>query len=152
VQNESTQVPTGTSVQMPKELTPEPSPANTYEQIPHEFTHELSPDHNFDLVNTCEHSPDQFTSEYSLDHNADIFHTPAQSPEEFTHVSSPPAQPGQEQTIETHCEISSSRSLKPMVAKLESKNSRLKEKLHEYRVLDRHVKTENEHGQTWKQL
>jgi hypothetical protein len=31
-----------------------------------------------------------------------------------------------------------------MGAKLESRNSRLKEKLHEYRVLDRHVKTENE--------
>jgi hypothetical protein len=31
-----------------------------------------------------------------------------------------------------------------MVAKLESRNNRLKEKLHEYRVLDRHVKTENE--------
>jgi hypothetical protein len=31
-----------------------------------------------------------------------------------------------------------------MVAKLEGKNNRLKEKLHEYRVLDRHVKTENE--------
>jgi hypothetical protein len=30
VQNESIQVPTGTSVQMPKEPTPEPSPANTY--------------------------------------------------------------------------------------------------------------------------
>jgi uncharacterized protein YfaS (alpha-2-macroglobulin family) len=35
-------------------------------------------------------------------------------------------------------------SLKPMVTKLESRNNRLKEKLHEYRVLDRHVKTENE--------
>jgi hypothetical protein len=31
-----------------------------------------------------------------------------------------------------------------MMAKLESRNNRLKEKLHEYRVLDRHVKTENE--------
>ena len=31
-----------------------------------------------------------------------------------------------------------------MVAKLESKNNRLKEKLHEYIVLDRHIKTENE--------
>jgi hypothetical protein len=30
------------------------------------------------------------------------------------------------------------------VTKLESRNNRLKEKLHEYRVLDRHVKTENE--------
>jgi hypothetical protein len=107
-------------------------------------THELSPDHNFDPVDTYEHSPDQFTPEFSSDHNSDRFHTPAQSPEEFTHASSPPAQPEQEQTFETHCELSSSRSLKPMVAKLESKNNRLKEKLHEYRVLDRHVKTENE--------
>jgi hypothetical protein len=82
VQNESIQVPTGTSVQMPKEPTPEPSLANT---------HELSPDHNFDPVDTYEHSPDQFTPEFSLDHNADSFHTPAQSPEEFTHASSPPA-------------------------------------------------------------
>jgi hypothetical protein len=31
-----------------------------------------------------------------------------------------------------------------MMEKLESRNNRLKEKLHEYRVLDRHVKTENE--------
>jgi hypothetical protein len=31
-----------------------------------------------------------------------------------------------------------------MVARLESKNNRLKEKLHEYTVLDRHIKTENE--------
>jgi hypothetical protein len=144
VQNESIQVPTGTSVQMPKEPTPGLSPANTYEQSPNEYTHELSPDRNFDPVDTYEHSPEQFTPEFSSDHNSDRFHTPAQSPEEFTHASSPPAQPEQEQTFETHCEISSSRSLKPMVAKLESKNNRLKEKLHEYRVLDRHVKTENE--------
>jgi hypothetical protein len=144
VQNESIQVPTGTSIQMPKEPTPRPSPANTYEQSPNEYTHELSPDRNFDPVDTYEHNPDQFTPASSSDHNSDRFHTPAQSPEEFTHASSPPAQPEQEQTFETHYEISSSRSLKPMVAKLESKNSRLNEKLHEYRVLDRHVKTENE--------
>jgi hypothetical protein len=31
-----------------------------------------------------------------------------------------------------------------MVAKLERKNNRLKEKLHEYIVSDRHIKTENE--------
>jgi hypothetical protein len=31
-----------------------------------------------------------------------------------------------------------------MVARLESRNNRLKEKLHEYTVLDRHIKTENE--------
>jgi hypothetical protein len=144
VQDESIQVPTGTSVQMPKEPTPEPSPANTYEQSPNEYTHELSPDRNFDPADTYEHSPDQFTPKLSSDHDADSFHTPAQSPEEFTHATSPPAQPEQEQTFETHCELSSSRSLKPMVAKLEGRNNRLKEKLHEYRVLDRHVKTENE--------
>ena len=34
--------------------------------------------------------------------------------------------------------------MKPLVTKLESRNNRLKEKLHEYRVLDRHVKAENE--------
>jgi hypothetical protein len=31
-----------------------------------------------------------------------------------------------------------------MVARLESRNNRLKEKLHEYTILDRHIKTENE--------
>jgi hypothetical protein len=157
VQNEFVQVPTGTSVQMPKEPTPEPSPANTdgpspidnYELSPNrDFdpvnTCELSPDHNFDPADTYEHSPDQFTPASSSGRNSDKFHTPAQSPEEFTHASSPPVQPEQEPTIETHCELSSSRSLKPRVARLENRNNRLKEKLHEYRVLDRHVKTENE--------
>jgi hypothetical protein len=70
--------------------------------------------------------------------------TPAQSPDEFTHASSPQTQPGQDKTFETYCEISSSKSLRPMVARLESRNNRLKEKLHEYTVLDRHIKTENE--------
>jgi hypothetical protein len=144
VQNESIQVPTGTPVQMQRESTPGPSPADTYERSPNEFTPELSPDHNFDPVDTYERSPDEFTPELSPNHDSDRVHTPAQSPDEFTHASSPQAQPGQEQTFETHCEISSSRSLKPMVAKLESKNNRLKEKLHEYIVLDRHIKTENE--------
>jgi hypothetical protein len=144
VQNESIQVPTGTPVQMQRESTPGPSPVDTYERSPNEFTPELSPDHNFDPVDTYERSPDEFTPELSPNHNSDRVHTPAQSPDEFTHASSPQAQPGQDQTFETHCEISSSRSLKPMVAKLESKNNRLKEKLHEYTVLDRHIKTENE--------
>jgi hypothetical protein len=144
VQNESIQVPTGTPVQMQRESTPGPSPADTYERSPNEFTPELSPDHNFDPVDTYERSPDEFTPELSPNHDSDRVHTPAQSPDEFTHASSPQAQPGQDQTFETHCEISSSRSLKPMVAKLESKNNRLKEKLHEYIVLDRHIKTENE--------
>jgi hypothetical protein len=144
VQNESIQVPTGTPVQMQRESTPGPSPVDTYERSPHEFTPELSPDHNFDPVDTYERSPDEFTPELSPNHDSDRVHTPAQSPDEFTHASSPQAQPGQEKTFETHCEISSSRSLKPMVTKLESKNNRLKEKLHEYTVLDRHIKTENE--------
>ena len=104
VQNEFVQVPTGTSVQMPKEPTPEPSPANTDGPSPidnYELSLnrdvdlvnpcELSPDHNFDPVGTCEHSPDQFTPEFSSDHNSKRFHTLAQSPEEFTHASSPPA-------------------------------------------------------------
>jgi hypothetical protein len=144
VQNESIQVPTGTPVQMQRESTPGPSPVDTYERSPNEFTPELSPDHNFDPVDTYERSPDEFTPELSPNHDSDRVHTPAQSPDEFTHASSPQAQPGQEQTFETHCKISSSRSLKPMVTKLESKNNRLKEKLHEYTVLDRHIKTENE--------
>jgi hypothetical protein len=91
VQDESIQVPTGTSVQMPKEPTSEPSPANAYEQSPNEYPHELSPDRNFDPVDTYEHIPDQFTPASSSDHNSDRFHAPTQSPEEFTHASSPPA-------------------------------------------------------------
>jgi hypothetical protein len=47
-------------------------------------------------------------------------------------------------TFETYYEISSSRSLRSMVVKLENRNHRLKEKLHEYAILDRHIKTENE--------
>jgi hypothetical protein len=106
-------------------------------------TSELSPDHP-NLVDTYERSPDEFTPELSPDHHSDRVNTPAQSPDEFTHASSPQPQPGHDQTFETYCEISSSRSLKPMVARLESRNNRLKEKLHEYTVLDRHIKTENE--------
>jgi hypothetical protein len=148
VQNKSVQVPTGTPVQMPREFTPEPDLVDTSALSPAHpdpiDNYELSPDRNFDPVDTYERSPDAFTPEFSSDHSSDRFHTPAQSPEEPTHASSPSPQPGQGQTVETHCEISSSRSLKPVVAKLESKNSRLKEKLHEYIVLDRHIKTENE--------
>jgi hypothetical protein len=108
VQNESIQVPTGTPVRMQRESTPEPSPVDTYERSPNEFTPELSPDHNFDPVDTYERSPDEFTPELSPNQNSDRVHTPAQSPDEFTHASSPQAQPGQDQTFETHCEISSS--------------------------------------------
>jgi hypothetical protein len=144
VQNESIQVPTGTPVQMQRESTPGPSPADTYERSPNEFTPELSPDHNFDPIDTYERIPDEFTPEISPNHDSNRVHIPAQSPDEFTHASSPQAQPGQEQTFETHCEISSSQSLKLTVEKLERKNNRLKEKFHEYIVLDRHIKTENE--------
>jgi hypothetical protein len=157
VQDEFAQEPPGTSVQMPKASIPEPSPANTdgpspimsYELSPNRDVDpinpcELSPEPNFDPNDTYEHTLDQFTPGCSSDHHSDQFHTPAQSPEELTQASSPAPQPGQGQTIETHCQLSSSRTLKPLVTKLESRNSRLKEKLHEYRVLDRHVKTENE--------
>jgi hypothetical protein len=70
--------------------------------------------------------------------------TPARIQREFTHASDPQPQPGQDQTFETYCEISSSQSLKPMVARLESRNNKLKEKLQEYTILDRHIKIENE--------
>jgi hypothetical protein len=155
-QEESVQVPASTPVQVPKEPTPGPNSANTDEPHPVDTStlspvhpdsidnQELSPDRNFDPTDTYEHTPDQFTPGCSSDHHSDQFHTPVQSPEELTHASSPSPQPGQDQTIETHCQLSSSRTLKPLVTKLESRNSRLKEKLHEYRVLDRHVKTENE--------
>jgi hypothetical protein len=156
VQDESVQEPASTPVQIPKEPTPGPNSANSNEPHPVDTStlspvhpnsidnQELSPDRNFDPTDTYEHTPDQFTPRCSSDHDSDKFHTPVQSPKEITHASSPSPQPGQDQTIETHCQLSSSRTLKPLVTKLESRNSRLKEKLHEYRVLDRHVKTENE--------
>jgi hypothetical protein len=126
-QNEPIRVPTGTPARIQREFTPEPSPVD-----------------NPDPVDTYERSPDEFTPELSPDHNSDPVNTPAQSPDEFTHASSPQPQPGHDKTFETYCEISSSRSLKPMVARLESRNNRLKEKLQEYTILDRHIKTENE--------
>jgi hypothetical protein len=156
VQEEFAQEPPGTSVQLPKEPTPGPNSANTDEPHPIDTStlspvhpdsiddQELSPDRNFDPTDTYEHTPDQFAPGCSSDHHSDQFHTPVQSPEELTQASSPSPQPGQDETIETHCQLSSSRALKPLVTKLESRNNRLKEKLHEYRVLDRHVKTENE--------
>jgi hypothetical protein len=155
-QKESVQVTASTPVQIPKEPTPGPNSANTDEPHPVNTStlspvhpdsiadQELSPDRNFDPTDTYEHTPDQFTPGCSSDHHSEQFHTPVQSPEELTQASSPSPQLGQDQTIETHCQLSSSRTLKPLVTKLESRNSRLKEKLHEYRVLDRHVKTENE--------
>jgi hypothetical protein len=156
VQNESVQEPASTPVQIPREPTPGPNSANTVEPHPVNTStlspvhpdsiadQELSPDRNFDPTDTYEHTPDQFTPGCSSDHHSDQFHTPVQSPEEVTHASSPSSQPGQDQTFETHCQLSSSRTLKPLVTKLEGRNNRLKEKLHEYRVLDRHVKAENE--------
>ena len=86
----------------------------------------------------------EFTPKISPDHNPDPVDTPAQSPDEFTHASSPQTQPGHDKTFESYCEISSSKSLKPMVARIESRNNRLKEKLQEFTILDRHIKTENE--------
>jgi hypothetical protein len=123
-QNEPIQVPTGTPARIQREFTPEPSSLDDPDPVD---TSDLSPDHP---------SPDEFTPELSLDHHSDRVNTPAQSPDEFIHASSPQPQPGHDQTFETYCEISSSRSLKPMVARIERRNNRLKEQLHEYTVLD----------------
>ena len=41
-------------------------------------------------------------------------------------------------------EASSNRPIHPLIARLKRKNPRLKEKLHEYTILDRYVKTEND--------
>jgi hypothetical protein len=150
VQEEFAQEPPGTSVQLPKEPTPGPDPTNTDKSHPIDTStlspvhpdsiddQELSPDRNFDPTDTYEHAPDQFTHRCSPDHHSDQFHTPVQSPEELTQASIPSPQPSQDQTFETHCQLSSSRTLKPLVTRLESRNNRLKEKLH------RHVKAENE--------
>jgi hypothetical protein len=156
VQDESVQEPASTPVQIPIEPTPRLNSANADEPHPIDTStlspvhsdsiddQELSPDRNFDPTDTYEHASDQFTPGCSSYHHSDQFHTPVQSPEELTQASSPSPQPGQDQTFETHCQLSSSRTLKPLVTKLEGRNNRLKEKLHEYRVLDRHVKAENE--------
>jgi hypothetical protein len=157
--SEPIQVEIGTPTRVQREFTPEPNPvdnpdpADTYELSPNHpgpvdnpnpaDTSELSPDHP-GPVDTHERSPDEFTPELSPDHHSDPAATPAQSPDEFTHASSPQPQPGQDQTFETYCEISSSRSLKPMVEKLEGRNNRLREKIQEFTILDRHIKTENE--------
>jgi hypothetical protein len=106
---------------MPRQFTPEPHLVDTSALIPAHpdliDNYELSPDHNFDPVDTYERSPDAFTPEFSSDHNSDRFHTPTQSPEELMHASSPSPHPRQGQIVETHCKISFSRSLKPMVEK-----------------------------------
>jgi hypothetical protein len=115
VQDEFAQEPPGTSVQLPKEPTSRPNFANTDE--PHLVNtstlspihsdsiddQELSPDRNFDPTDTYEHTPDQFTPRCSSDHHSDPFHTLVQSPEELTQASSLSPQPGQDETIETHC-------------------------------------------------
>jgi hypothetical protein len=139
-QSEPIQVPTGTPARIQREFTPEPSPFDNPDPVD---TSELSPDHP-GLVDTYERSPDEFTPELSPDHPSDPVATHAQSLDEFTHTSSPQPKPGQDQTFETYCEISSRRSLKPMVERLERRNNRLKEKLQEFTILDRHIKTENE--------
>jgi hypothetical protein len=121
-----------TPVQVYKEFTPELSPVENPDQVYDEFTLELSPD-NY-LVQVY----DEFTPEPSPVDTHD------QRPDDFTHASSPPIQQGHGKIFESYYEISSSKSLRPMVARLESRNHRLKEKLHEYTILDRHIKTENE--------
>jgi hypothetical protein len=107
--------PVNNPVQVYDDFTPEPSPVDTLVQVYDDFTHESSP------VNTH-----------------------VQRPDEFTHASNPQTQQGRGKTFESYYEISSSRSLRPMVVKLENKNHSLKEKLHEYTILGRHIKTENE--------
>jgi hypothetical protein len=109
------QMPVDTPFQVYDEFTHEPSPVDTPIQVYDKFTHEPSP-----------------------------VDTPVQVYGEFTHDSSPQTQQGRGNTFESYCEISSSRSLRPMVVRLENRNRRLKEKLHEYAILDRHIKTENE--------
>ena len=121
-QNEPIQVPIGTPTRIQREFTPEPSPVDNPDPVD---TSELSPDHP-DPIDTYERSPNEFTPEISPNHDSDRANTPTQSPDEFTHASSPQPQPGHDQTFETYCEISSSRSLKPMVARLESRNNMLK--------------------------
>jgi hypothetical protein len=123
--SEPIQVPTGTPAQIQREFTPSPSPVDNPDPTD---TYEFSPDHP-GPVDTYEQSPYEFTPELSPDHHSNPVATPAQSADEFTHASSPQPQPRQDQTFETYCEISSSRSLKPMVARLERRNNRLKEML-----------------------
>ena len=131
-QDKPIQMPTDTPAQMYKDFTPELSPVDNPDQVYDEPTLELSP------VNNPVQVYDEFTPEPSP------IDTHDQRPYDFTHASSPQTQQGHGKTFESYCEISSSRSLRPMVARLESMNHRLKEKLHEYTILDRHIKTENE--------
>ena len=52
--------------------------------------------------------------------------TPIQRPDEFTHEYNPQTQQGHGKTFKSYCEISSSRSLRPMVVRLKNMNNRLK--------------------------
>jgi hypothetical protein len=131
-QDKPIQMPVDTPAQVYKEFTPELSPVDNPDQVYDEPTPELSP------VDNPVQVYDEFTPEPSPVDTHD------QRPDEFTHASSPQTQQGHGKTFESYCEISSSKSLRPMVARLESRNHRLKEKLHEYTILDRHIKTENE--------
>jgi hypothetical protein len=92
-------------------------------------------------VNQQENVPEEIVQDKPVEIPVD---TPVQVPDEFTHESNPQTQQGHCETFKSYCEISSSRSLRPMVVRLENMNHRLKEKLHEYAILDRHIKTENE--------
>jgi hypothetical protein len=137
---------------MPKEIEQEKPIqilVDTPVQVHDKFTHELSPVDNPVQVHdklTPEPSPvDKPVQEYDeFTHEPSPVDTHVQRPDEFTHASSPQTQQGHGKTFESYCEISSSRSLRPMVVRLENKNHRLKEKLHEYTILDRHIKIENE--------
>jgi hypothetical protein len=131
-QDKPIQMPMYTPVQVYKEFTPELSPVDNPDQVYDEFTPELSP------VDNPVQVYDEFTSEPSP------IDTHDQRSDDFTHASSPQIQQGHGKTFESNYEFSSSRSLRPMVARLESRNHRLKKKLHEYTILDRHIKTENE--------
>jgi hypothetical protein len=92
-------------------------------------------------INQQENVPEEIVQDNPVEIPVD---TPVQEPDEFTHESSPQTQQGRCETFKSYCEISSSRSLRPMVVRLKNMNNRLKEKLHEYDILDRHIKTENE--------
>jgi hypothetical protein len=122
-------MPADTHTHVYKEFTPELIPVDNPDQVYDEPTLELSP------VNNHVQVYNEFTPEPSPVDTHD------QRPDELTHASSPQKQQGHGKTFEYYCEISSSKSLRPMVARLESINHRLKENLHEYTILDRHIKT-----------
>jgi hypothetical protein len=122
-------MPVDTHVQVYKDFTPELSAFDNPDKVYDEFTLEPSPVEN--LVQVYE----KFTPEPILVDTHD------QRLDEITHASIPQTQQGHGKTFESYCGISSSRSLRRMVAILESRNHRLKEKLHEYTILDQYIKT-----------